>query len=151
MLSRNGYGSRDVTGEAVMKKLRMSRRVPVRLIVVIESAAVTVDGVVREISEGGMLFLCLSEFEVKTKGVFNLKVFDNEPDIVLEGELLYRRLESEDDPGQGFLYGVQFTEQGESAKENIAKIVRFVTVRERYSKSGSAASAEPGNVKKDKE
>lgn len=133
-----------------MKKLRMSRRVPVRLVVVIESAAVTVDGVVREISEGGMLLACPSEFEVKTKGVFNLKVFDNEPDIVLEGELLYRRLEEEGDPARGFLYGVQFTEQGESAKENIARVVRFVTVRDRYSKSGSAVAAEPVDVEKDK-
>ena len=133
-----------------MKKLRMSRRVPVRLVVVIESAAVTVDGVVREISEGGMLLLCLSEFEVKTKGVFNLKVFDNEPDIVLEGELIYRRLEEEDDLARGFLYGVQFTGQGKSAKENIARVVRFVTVRERYSKSGSGVATEPVDVKTDK-
>ncbi len=133
-----------------MKKLRMSRRVPVKLVVAIESNSVTVDGIVREISEGGMLLLCQSEFEVKTKGVFSLKVFDGEPDIALKGELLYRRLEDEDDPDQGFLYGVQFTEQGEQAKENIARVVRFVTVRDRYSKSASTATDDPVDSKKDK-
>ncbi len=127
-----------------MKKLRMSRRVPVRLIVMIESGALSVDGVVREISEGGMLFFCQSEFEVKTNGVFNLKVFDDEPDIVLEGELLYMRLEKEGDPDQGFLYGVKFTDSDSSIRENIARVVRFVTVRERYSKS--AKSVAEGSV-----
>ena len=127
-----------------MKKLRMSRRVPVRLLLMVESGALTVDGVVREISEGGMLFFCRSEFEVKTKGVFNLKVFDDEPDIVLEGELLYMRLEKEGDPAQGFLYGVKFTDSDRSIRENIARVVRFVTVRERYSKSGAAAIGKKG-------
>jgi hypothetical protein len=127
-----------------MKKLRMSRRVPVRLIVMIESGALTVEGVVREISEGGMLFLCRSELEVKTRGVFNLKVFDDEPDIVLVGELIYRKLEKDGDPAQGFLYGVKFTDSDRSTIENIARVVRFVTVRERYSKSVAAVIGKKG-------
>jgi c-di-GMP-binding flagellar brake protein YcgR len=143
-----GHGSRSVTGEAVMKKLRMSRRVPVRLLVNIESGASMIEGVVREISEGGMLFFCRSEFEVNTEEVFNLKVFDDEPDIELEGELLYRRLEKEGEPAQGFLYGVKFTDTDSAVKENISRIVRFVTVRERYSKSAASVAGNGSSKKK---
>ncbi len=126
-----------------MKKLRMSRRVPVRLLVNIKSGALMVEGVVREISEGGMLFFCRSEFEVNTEEIFNLKVFDNEPDIALRGKLLYRRLEKEGDPTQGFLYGVEFADADSAVKESISRVVRFVTVRERYSKSAASVIKEP--------
>ncbi len=119
-----------------MKKLRMSRRIPVSFPAFIKSGTETLEGIVRQISEGGMLFTCRVEFEVNAVGVFSLKVFDGEPDIVIEGELLYRRVEEENGQGQEFLYGVKFTDRDNSIREEIARVIRFATVRERYSKSG---------------
>jgi hypothetical protein len=121
-----------------MKKLRMSRRVPVSFPAFIKLGTRSLEGIVRQISEGGMLFTCRAELEVNTKGVFSLKVFDDEPDIVIEGELLYRRLKEENDPEQELLYGVKFTDRDSSIREEIARVIRFATVRERYSKSGPA-------------
>jgi c-di-GMP-binding flagellar brake protein YcgR len=119
-----------------MKKLRMSRRLPVSFSAFIKSGTGTLEGVVRQISEGGMLFTCRAELEVDTRMLFSLKVFDDEPDIVIEGELLYRRVEKENDQGQELLYGVKFTDRDSSIREEIARVIRFATVRERYSRSG---------------
>lgn len=119
-----------------MKKLRMSRRLPVSFPAFVESGPETLEGVVRQISEGGMLFACSAELEVNTRGLFSLKVFDDEPDIVIEGELLYRRVGEENDQGQQLLYGVKFTDRDSSTREEIARVIRFATVRERYSRSG---------------
>ncbi len=120
-----------------MKQLRMSKRVEVNYAAIFKSDSSSVDGVIEQMSEGGLSFCCSAVLDTESVGLFVFNAIEGEPPISVQGELVYML------PGkQGkevgrtiSQYGVRFIETSGEQFENIAKIVRFATVRQRYSAS----------------
>ena len=128
--------------EKVAKNYRMSRRVPVYFPASFEFGSANGDGMVLQISDGGMLFCCPKEIDIRTKGVFNLKAFDNEPDVTLDGEVVHRLYEREPSNDEGLIkYGVRFLDPEDTQREVISRVIRFATIRERYFTKSPSDSA----------
>lgn len=109
---------------------RYSRRVDVHYSAVFTTPSEAIECTVVQISEGGVLFVSHKPVEVGTNGRFSLSVFSNEPDVVVEAEVIYRLKERESHGT--FVYGVRFTGLDSNQKEDIARVIRFSTVRGRY-------------------
>ena len=108
----------------------MHRRLDVNITALFEAGPVRVEGIVKQISEGGLLFYCNEDLIDNSEGIFRLSVFDNEPAISLPGRLAYKL-----SPKHGTAlkrYGVRFVDMDESSKEAISRAVRFATMRQRY-------------------
>ncbi len=112
------------------KNYRYSRRVDVHYHAVFKTPSDTIEGTVTQISEGGVLLVSHKPVDINTKGVFALSVFSNEADVVVEGEIIYRLKERE---GRDTLaYGARFVALDARQKEDIARVLRYSAVRERY-------------------
>lgn len=115
------------------KNYRMSRRVPVYFPAIFKSGDMDTEGMVVQVSQGGILFHCPEEIDVKSRGTFCLKAFPNEPDLDVEGEVVYRLYDREVENRGGMIkYGICFLEPDNARKEVIDRIIRYATIRERY-------------------
>jgi hypothetical protein len=115
----------------------MSKRVKVNYAAVFKSEASSVDGVIEQMSEGGLSFSCSAELDTDSTGLFVFNPIDGEPPVSVQGELVYM-LPGEPGRQAGEAtsqYGVRFLDTTGEQYENIIKIVRFATVRQRYSAS----------------
>ncbi len=121
-----------------MKQLRMSKRVEVNYRAVFKSDSSKVDGVIEQMSEGGLSFCCSAVLDTDAVGLFVFNAIEGEPPVSVEGELVYM-LPGKQNRQAGVQttsqYGVRFLETTGEQYENIIKIVRFATVRQRYSAS----------------
>lgn len=109
---------------------RSSRRVDVHYHAVFKTSSDAVECTVTQISEGGALFVTHRPVDIKTKGVFAIDIFSNEPEILIEGEVIYRLNERE---GRDTLvYGARFVSLDARQKEDIARVLRYSTIRGRY-------------------
>jgi hypothetical protein len=117
-------------GEVIMKNMRMSRRVQVNFPVAFDLEGERIEGTARELGDGGLRFECHAELEPSSRGLFSLSASTDEPPMTIKGEILYRY---ESLPGGTlFQYGVRFTGMDDDIKESVAKILRLVTLKERY-------------------
>lgn len=109
---------------------RTSRRVNVHYRAFFKTSSETLEGTISNISEGGVLFSSVKPLVIHSPGVFVLKVFSNEPEAMLKGEIIYRLTQKE---GSGAReYGARFIESDSGQKELIARILRFSAVKERF-------------------
>ena len=98
----------------------------------LKAGELTAEGAIRQISENGMLFECSKHFEAMETGIFKMLVFDKEPPITLEGNILYK-LYHKDAQDTMLRYGVRFTSlDNYMHRDSVERIVRFATIRERY-------------------
>ncbi len=118
-----------------MKQLRMSKRVGVNYAAVFKSDSIRAEGVINQMSEGGLSFCCSDKLDTDAVGFFIFNAFEGDPPVSVQGELVYML------PGKqgrhvehaNCQYGVRFLESAGTQYENIIKIVRFATLRQRYS------------------
>ena len=110
---------------------RMSRRLTVSYQACFAANGVNTEGVVRQISEGGLLYCCDAEIELGTQGAFTIKVFDGKPSLALSGVLRYRLYDSRGRSGC-VKYGICFVELDNAQKEAISEVIRYTTLRQRY-------------------
>ncbi len=118
-----------------MQQLRMSKRVGVNYSAVFKSDSVSTEGVIDQMSEGGLSFCCSTELDTSAVGLFIFSAFEGEPPVSVQGELVYmlpgkKRGRAAKNNSQ---YGVRFLDNVGEQYESIIKIVRFATVRQRYS------------------
>jgi hypothetical protein len=120
-----------------MKQLRMSRRVEVNYAAVFKSDSSNVDGVIEQMSEGGLSFCSAAVLDTDSVGLFVFSAIDGEPPVTVRGELVYMLpgLQGREPGHATSQYGVRFIETTGEQYENIIKIVRFATVRQRYTAS----------------
>jgi len=109
---------------------RSSRRVDVHYHAVFKTPSDAIECTVTQISEGGVLFATHKPVDIKTKGVFAMDIFSNEPEMLIEGEVIYRLKEREN--RDTLVYGARFISLDAGQKENIARVLRYSTVRGRY-------------------
>lgn len=109
---------------------RYSRRVDVHYSAVLTIPSEAIECTVAQVSEGGVLFISHKPVEIGTNGRFSMSVFSNEPDVVVEAEVIYRLKERES--RGNFVYGARFTGLDSNQREDIARVLRFSTVRDRY-------------------
>jgi hypothetical protein len=122
------------------KNYRYSRRVDVNYHAVFKTPSDTIECTVTQISEGGVLLVSHKPVDINTKGVFALSVFSNEADVVIEGEIIYRLPQRE---GRDTLvYGARFVAPDARQKEDIARVLRYSAVRERYTHKPSSRKAD---------
>lgn len=110
---------------------RMSKRLTVSYQASFAAGGVSTEGVVRQISDGGLMYCCDAEIELGTQGAFTIKVFDGKPSLALSGVLRYRLYDSRN-RGGCVKYGVCFVELDNAQKETISEVIRFTTIRQRY-------------------
>lgn len=115
-----------------LKNSRMSKRVPVNVSASFTSGDFRAEGVVLQMSEGGMLFCCPGDIDVMSKGRFTLKLFANEDDLELDCEIIHRLYENDKAKDALIKYGVRFLDPDKSKKEVIDRVIRFATMRDRY-------------------
>ena len=114
---------------------RYSRRVDVHYTAALTTPSEAVECTVTQISEGGALFVSHKPVEIGTKGAFALSVFSNEPDVAVEAEVIYRLKEKES--SGTFVYGARFIGLDSNKREDIARVLRYSTVRNRYAQKPS--------------
>jgi hypothetical protein len=120
-----------------MKQLRMSKRVKVNYAAVFKSDSSSVDGVIEQMSEGGLSFCSAAVLDTDSVGLFVFSAIDGEQSVSVRGELIYMLPGKQGrEPGYSTSqYGVRFVETTGEQYENIIRIVRFATVRQRYTAS----------------
>lgn len=115
------------------RNYRTSRRVPVYFPATFALGKTNGEGMVLQLSDGGMLFCCSKEIDIRAKGSFCLKAFENEPEVTVDVEVVHRLYEREPSNEEGLIkYGVRFIAPAEEQQEVISRVIRFATIRERY-------------------
>lgn len=109
---------------------RESRRVNVNYPAVFKNGSGSVDGVIKQISSGGGLFVSSRPLDIRTTGIFTMRVFSGEPEIVFEGEVIYHMPVKD---GQEVVeHGMRFILRDPAQADVIARVIRYATVKERY-------------------
>jgi len=119
---------------------RYSRRVPAHYGAVLKVPAGPIEGTVIQVSEGGVLFLSHKPVEIDTKAVLSMRVFANEPEVEFEGVLIYRLKERE--AAGTFVYGVRFEGLDDLQKDEIARVLRYSAVKDRYASKPSETASD---------
>ncbi len=112
---------------------RLSNRVSVYFSAIFDSASLSSECMVLQISEGGMMLSSRAELDVKSRGTFSLRAFEGEPDITVSGEIIHRLYEREPAGSEPRIrYGVRFLSAKDSEKAKISRVIRSASIRRMY-------------------
>jgi c-di-GMP-binding flagellar brake protein YcgR len=121
-----------MTENSGYKGTRMSLRAHVNFPCTFENPEFRINGRVIQLSEGGMLFSCVEDLKVNTKGIFTLRVFKEDSPVWVSGEVIYK-LEERVKTSPQNRYGIRFKDMNDAIKEMIGRALRSEKLRERYS------------------
>lgn len=110
---------------------RMSKRVDVSYPAFFNLGGATIDGVVRQISEGGLIFCCARRIPMNVRGDVTLNVFDAGPDVSFGGVVIYE-LPGGRREGVKWKYGIRFVDADKASMEALSKVIRYAALRESY-------------------
>lgn len=110
---------------------RMSKRIFVSFPAFFTFSGATIDGVVKQISEGGLIFCCGKRLRMNSRGVIKLSTLDNEPDVSFGGVVIYELLGGKRKEIM-WKYGMRFVDMDGAGAEALSRIFRYAALRETY-------------------
>jgi len=110
---------------------RMNKRFHVDFTAYFKDGGGRADGAVKQISEGGAIFVTGAKLAIRTSGILHIDVFAGESAVVINGEIIYA-LQNGRAEDSACRYGIRFSCADKEMKETLARVFMFVSVRERY-------------------
>lgn len=123
-------GGGEVMGDTPQGK-RMSKRIFVTFPAFFTFNGDTIDGVVKQISEGGLIFCCGKRLRMNSRGVIKLNVLDTGPDASFGGVVIYELLGGKRKEIM-WKYGMRFVDMDSAGTEALSRIFRYAALRESY-------------------
>lgn len=117
-------------GDAAQGK-RMSKRIFVTFPANFTFSGGAIDGVVKQISEGGLIFCCGKRLRINSRGVIKLNVLDTGPDASFGGVVIYELLGGKRKEIM-WKYGMRFVDMDGAGAEALMRIFRYAALRESY-------------------
>jgi len=110
---------------------RMSARVFVNYSAQFKIDHTELAGEVLQVSEGGAIFISHERIGIGLAGAINIKVFDNEPDVLIKGTIIYE-MSDNSRKKPSWKYGIRFTDIDGEKRDVISRVIMFSSMKNRY-------------------